>query len=244
MTIRRSTQFLAMLLVAALPLALAACGGETEVSGGSSTEVSGGVSGSASCAFLVRYDGRAYLGNGVEVAPVQGGSLGTGMIPPCNDTGGLGTGSPAEEVEVAEIQGVSPTVAIMLPGRNDVVLIRNDVDFDALPPELVRLNRAPSCDAHDEPIELAGDWLGILAADGNTEDDLAPPYDLEIFVHEASSPPYERSYLTVRVPDDLGRPLTHEDLKTSLWEGGRISLTVTCRGDNFVAERVAAQPPA
>ena len=34
------------------------------------------------------------------------------------------------------------------------------------------------------------------------------------------------------------------DLKTSLWEGGRISLTVTCGGDDFVAERVAAEPPA
>ena len=127
MTIQRTTRFLALALLV-LPLALAACGGKSaEVTGGATTEVSGGGVSSASCAMLVEYDGHTYLGTAVEAAPVAGDPLGNGTIPPCNDTGGAGTAVPAEPVEVTSVQGVPPSVAIMLAGRNDVVLVRDDV---------------------------------------------------------------------------------------------------------------------
>ena len=135
MIIQRTTRFLVLALLA-LPLALAACGGggSTEVSGGQTTEATadGGVA--ASCAFQVHYDGHDYFGAAVKVAPVPGDTLGTGTFPPCNDTGGALPTIPAEEVSVAEIQGVPPSVAIMLPGRTDVVLVRDDVE--KLPKEL------------------------------------------------------------------------------------------------------------
>ena len=127
MTIQQTTRVLALALLV-LPLALAACGGKgPEASGGATTEVSGGGVASASCAMLVEYDGHTYLGTAVEAAPVAGDSLGNGTIPPCNDTGGAGTTIPAEQVEVTSVQGVPPSVAIMLVGRNDVVLVRDDV---------------------------------------------------------------------------------------------------------------------
>jgi hypothetical protein len=139
MTIQRKTRLLAVALVV-LPLALAACGGRSEVGGGSSTEAgttifggSGGIP-AASCAMLVEYDGHNYLGAALEVTPEAGESLGTGTIPPCNDTGGAGTTIPAEEVEVTAVQGVPPSTAIMLAGRDDVVLVRDDVQ--KLPKEL------------------------------------------------------------------------------------------------------------
>jgi Family of unknown function (DUF6281) len=134
MTIQRTTRFLALALLT-LPLSLAACGGgSTEVSGGQTTEATadGGVA--ASCAMLVSYDGHNYLGTAVEVEPVPGESLGNGTIPPCNDTGGTGTTIPAEEIEVTTMEGVPPTIAIMLAGRTDVVLVRDDVT--KLPKEL------------------------------------------------------------------------------------------------------------
>jgi Family of unknown function (DUF6281) len=131
MTIQRTTRFLALALLA-LPFALAACGGgSTEVSGGQTTEVGGAA---ASCAMLVSYDGHNYLGTAVDVEPVPGESLGSGTIPPCNDTGGTGTTIPAEEVDVTAVEGVPPTIAIMLAGRTDVVLVRDDVT--KLPKEL------------------------------------------------------------------------------------------------------------
>ena len=127
MTVQRTTRFLALVLLV-LPLALAACGGESpEASGGATTEVSGGGVASASCAMLVQYDGHTYLGTAVAAAPVAGGSLGNGTIPPCNDTGEAGTTIPADQVEVTSVQGVPPSVAIMLAGRNDVLLVRDDV---------------------------------------------------------------------------------------------------------------------
>jgi uncharacterized membrane protein len=127
MTIQRTTRFLALALLV-LPLALAACGGKSpEVSAGATTEVSGGGAASASCAMLVEYDGHTYLGTAVKASPVAGGSLGNGTIPPCNDTGGAGTTIPEEQVEVTSVQGVPPAVAIMLAGRDDVVLVRDDV---------------------------------------------------------------------------------------------------------------------
>ena len=124
------------LLILALPLALGACGGgSTEVNGGSSGEVSGGGVAAGACAMLVRYDGHDYLGTALEVEPVPGDSLGNATIPPCNDTGGAGTTVPAEQVEVTALQGVQPSVAIMLAGRTDVVLVRDDVT--KLPKQLV-----------------------------------------------------------------------------------------------------------
>jgi uncharacterized protein DUF6281 len=134
MTIQRTTRLLALALLA-LPLALAACGSASnEVSGGQTTEVSGGGGVAASCAMLVSYDGHNYLGTAVEVKAVPGDSLGNGTIPPCNDTGGAGTTIPAEQVEVTGVEGVPPTIAIMLAGRTDVVLVRDDVT--KLPKEL------------------------------------------------------------------------------------------------------------
>jgi len=134
MTIRSSTSLLALVALA-FPLALAACGGgTTKVSEGTNTEPSGGGVAAGACAMLVQYEGRDYLGTAVEVTPVPGDSLGNGTIPPCNDTGGAGTTIPADPVEVTAVQGVPPSVAIMLVGRTDVVLVRDDVE--KLPPEL------------------------------------------------------------------------------------------------------------
>jgi hypothetical protein len=96
----------------------------------------------ASCAFVVDYDGHRYLGNAAPVGPVEGTSLGTATQPGCRDT--PGEPEPQDlDVEVAAVEGVSPEIAIVIRGRDDSILIRDDVDFDRLPPELARLLRAP-----------------------------------------------------------------------------------------------------
>jgi len=140
MTTHRRTRLLALALLA-VPLALAACGGKNEASGGSITEGGGTtteVRVAASCAFVVHYDAHDYFGTRVKVDPVPGETLGTGTFPPCNDTGGALPTVPAEEVAVSAIQGVPPSVAIMLPGRTDVVLVRDDAKPKDLPEDLIR----------------------------------------------------------------------------------------------------------
>jgi Family of unknown function (DUF6281) len=209
-------------------LAAAGCRGEVE-SGGDVQ------SGDASCALTVRFDGAVYEGHGVEVGPREGEPVGTGVLPACGD-------EDDEEIELAEIEGVSPDVALSWPGRWDIVLVRRGVE---LPPEVERLRQAPICKPRDARVELSGPWDGILGVDGKTELDLDPPYDVYVIVDEASAPRYERAYLTVRVPPSLGRPITRDDVQASLWEGGTIALRARCSRDGgFVAEDVAAFAPA
>ena len=130
------TRFLSFLFLA---LALGGCG-----SGGARDDgpAAGSEGVAASCALAVQYEGHTYLATGVEVAPRQGKSLVGGTFPPCDDTGGAKDPAPAEEVQIAELEGVDPSVAILLVGRDDVVLVRDGVDTDALPPEVTRLLQA------------------------------------------------------------------------------------------------------
>jgi hypothetical protein len=239
MNVHRSIGFAACLL-----LALAAgCGSAVreEASGDARSAGRDEVSGNASCAFTVNYQGHTYMGSGVGVAPLEGKPLGQVTLPACDDTGEASGAEPAEEIELAEVDGVSPSVALVWRGHREMVLIREDIDYNQLPPALARLLRAPRCDPGDEPILLAGPWHGIIGAD---ELDMAPPYDLTMYVEESSAKRYERAYLTVRVPAELRRPLSRADLRSSLWEGGTISLTVSCREGRYLAEQVDAHPPA
>lgn len=192
----------------------------------------------ADCALAIRYQGSLYVAWGVEVAPREGTVLGTGVLPGCDD----GTGaSPDEALQVAELRGASPEVAVVWQGRTDVVFVRDGADP---PPEVEKLVHGPTCEHRDERIAMTADWLGVLGPDGHTEVDLEPPYDLELFVQQASSPRYERTYLTVRVPASAGRPLTSDDVKASLWEGGTLTMQARCGPDGrYLADGVVAHPP-
>ena len=78
----------------------------------------------ADCALAIRYQGSLFVAWGVEVAPREGTVLGTGVLPGCDD----GTGaSPDEALQVAELRGASPEVAVVWQGRTDVVFVRDGV---------------------------------------------------------------------------------------------------------------------
>ena len=51
-------------------------------------------------------------------------------------------------------------------GATSAVLVRRGAQ---VPAGVEALQRAPACVALDEPIDLAGRWLGIFGADGHTE---------------------------------------------------------------------------
>lgn len=213
----------------ALLIGAVSCGGDTV------TETS-----DASCAFVVYFRDQLYDAVTVKISPEEGEPLGVARLPGCDDTND-GEPEPDEEIPVSRFPGVSPDRAVIWTGSHDTVFVREGTE--RVPPELGRLLEAPSCDEGDAPITLNGPWLGILGADGNTELDLEPPYDIDLFVDEASSETYERAYLTVRVPPAAGQPLTRDDVKASLWEGGTIELTTNCDGGRFVALTAEAHPP-
>ena len=213
-----------------LAFALAGCGDESGSVG----------AGEGDCASSVRYEGRIYEWSDVEVAPREGRALGEAGLY-CNLLEASAGTAPDEEIELAEIEGVSPEIALAWHQHSDVVFVREGLD--PRPPEVSRLMRAPRCDPRDEPIEFVGPWLGIRGV-VYEELDMVPPYDVDLLVEESSVPRYERAFLAVRVPKALGRPLTRTDVRDSLRRGGSITLSVACWLDGrYVAERIAAHPP-
>jgi hypothetical protein len=104
--------------------------------------------------LIVRYQGETYDGVGVKIAPREGRPVGTGMLPGCEER------EPDEEIELAEIDGVPPQIALAWHGDPTGVFISQSVE--QLPPELRRLMHAPKVRSLDEPIDLAGPWLGIV----------------------------------------------------------------------------------
>lgn len=187
-----------------------------------------------SCALVIRYQGENYEETGVQVAPPEGERIGSAVLPGC------GAEEPDEQIPVARLPGVSPKVALVWVGSNDTVFVREGTD---LPPEVAQSLDAPKCDRRDAPIRLSGAWLGILGADGKTELDLLPPYDIDLRVESASARTYEHAFITVSVPKNLGTPLTSHDVRSSLQQGGSIELVVRCERERFFAERVRAFPP-
>lgn len=216
-----------MVIVFAL---LVGCGGTSDTS-----DTRSGPGGGA-CALGARLEGRSYYANGgFRVIPTPGEALGTASVPDCEGDGGY-------TFQAMSIDGVPPEVAFVDPEREDIIFVAEDIS--SLPPELVPFRSEPACVEGDAPLRLRGLWLGIIGPHEKTEVDLLPPYRLEMRVDDASAPRYERTFLTIRVAGDAGRLLTRNDLRRSLWEGGDLSVTVTCRQRRFFATTAAAYPPA
>ena len=187
-----------------------------------------------SCGLEARFEGRTYVGNGgFRRIPDYGEHLGTATVPSC------GT-EPAFEIDALAIESIDPTTAFASPDYEDVIFTAEDLD--ALPSELVRLRQQPRCTG--DVVELDGPWLGIIGRDGNTEVDLVPPYDLDMRVDTASSPRYQRAFITVLVEAERGMPLTREDVRTSLWAGGTIHVVARCRDGAFEALGLSTAPPS
>lgn len=208
---------------------LGACGGTIAGTEGSS----------ASCAFVAEFRGGNYESVGVKKTPTEGEHLGTAVLPGCDDTG-EGAEPQDETIEVARLEGVSPQQAILWQGHFDKVLVREGA---SLPPEVAALIQPPRCDTEDAAVRLAGPWLGIIGPGQETEVDLKPPYRVHMFVDEASEDRYERAFITIQVPRDAGEPLTREDVRESLWEGGTVDVEAVCERGAFLAGDIDAYPP-
>jgi hypothetical protein len=195
--------------------------------------------GGGSCALIVTFRGERYVGRQVLVEPPMGEGLGEAVIPACNDSNG-GDSVGEERIPIVELNGTDPSVAVVWEGQPSSILVREDID--ALPPELQTYFERPVCDPSRESIHLFGQWVGIIEPDGTTEVDLIPPYDLELLVSEASSPEYRGADITVRVPASAGRLVSKKDIRTSLWKGGSIDMTVRCARDRLLADTVETYP--
>ena len=98
----------------------------------------------ASCAFVADFDGRRYS----DLAGAEftlGTAVGTAVLPTCDDTGGNDDpGIAAREVRAYSVVGVDPSVAIVVDGSTETLLVAMSVR-DQLPMEVRKLvTREPS----------------------------------------------------------------------------------------------------
>jgi hypothetical protein len=77
----------------------------------------------ASCAAAVEWRGTTYVGSKVRGQVKLGSSLGDGTLPPCNDTGGKGSGTPPRSVPLAAVDGVASRDAVAVVGDPSVVYL-------------------------------------------------------------------------------------------------------------------------
>jgi hypothetical protein len=187
-------------------------------------------------AMRARLDGSSYFGSGdIHTIPSYGDPLGIATMQPCQGEAGF-------SFEAFSIVGVRAEIAFASPRYENLVFIAEGTHGTL--PWLERLRREPACGERDEPITLEGPWLGILGPHNETEIDLVPPYKLSMRVDESSPSGYERTFLTIHVGRDAGRPLTRRDVEDSLQQGGSLSVTAICRDRDFWAGEVDAPPQA
>ncbi|MBO0917433.1 DUF6281 family protein [Streptomyces laculatispora] len=104
-----------------------------------SSDSDGGESAS-SCAALVKYQNRTYLGR-ANVKVTVGEKLGTATEPPCDDTPNDGQDEPATPASrtAYAVEGVDPGIAIWVEGSSDDVLFIAADSGKKLPPEVEKL---------------------------------------------------------------------------------------------------------
>ncbi|HYQ31682.1 MAG TPA: hypothetical protein VEQ83_00595 [Lapillicoccus sp.] len=185
--------------------------------------------GEASCAAVIEYRGHAYWGSGpLKRDPATTGRLVAGVIPACDDSGGQQPEDPAEPVEVAELADVPLDTAFTW---NGAVFVRAGRE---LPAATRPWFHAPLC-RRDAEFDLTADWVGVTRQEQPRFDgDLRPPYRLEVHVTQG---PEEYVGATVLVHADAAtKPgLGPRDVKSSLWEGGRVTARVECVDGRFHA---------
>lgn len=162
--------------------------------GGCGVWEDGGASGGAaeSCAAVVDFDGRRYVGSG-SFAYERGEKVGTATAPPCDDTSGDDEGSPTRRVTAYAIKGVDPAAAVAVSGATeDVVFIADQ--GDEFPPELAELRSATT---H----ECVGTRPAPEAADDDHPDD-TPLYRTLDHIDRLAAKRYARSFTGLAVDQD------------------------------------------
>jgi hypothetical protein len=128
------------MLAAAAALAIAVAGCATSGTSGDSTRIGGGYSGTdgsggtsaASCVAMLKFGHQVYVGTSLRTHPPYNHygvipvahlhRIGVAVRPPCIDTNQPGIDDTPAAVQVAQIDGVSPAIAIAALPRGEVYL--------------------------------------------------------------------------------------------------------------------------
>lgn len=197
-----------------------------------------GSGGSSACIFSIQVGGVAYDGSGTpERQPPLTGRTVPATVPGCNDTGG--TGAPDEEIEVAEIEGVSSEVAVFW---QDAVLVRRGAELPAGSEAWFE----PLTCASDGPTDLVGRWLGVTTRqEVRFDGDLRAPLRITFVIEETTPAADDYVGYTIRIQDEGGAEpaLDKEAAEEALWSSrARLRVQVHCEGERFVADGFGLAP--
>ena len=187
-------------------------------------DVGGGHGAAGSCAAILHWQGRTYMGLSTAISPRSAGTLGSGEFPACNDAGGS-TGH-AQQVAVYRLQGVPPRQAVLTDSGVFVA------DYTRLPSKVQALVHAPSCTRRTDGAVVAT-WGGVdTTHKAQFDGDIGkPPYRLELFVQRGPRPLLRADIIAEVTDATAGRPLTPNDVKQVLWTGGTLALDLACSSD-------------
>ena len=214
------------LAVACLPLGLTACAG-------SGTNLGETTRSSASCAAVLRVDGKDYLGiGGLRRDPEVTGEEVEATMPGCNDMGG--EAPPDETVTAQVLSEVDRDTALFYEGA---IYVREGSDA---PEQLQYWRTAPKCTT-DGAFELSGTWLGVQGPHKPESDgDIQLPYRVTMHVDEGPDE-YERAQVVVHAGTSTSPALDADDVKSTLWTGGSVTAQVHCDGGQFEATALTAE---
>jgi Family of unknown function (DUF6281) len=115
----------AVLVLALTALVAAGCGGSD------SPRVSNG----ASCAAIIQFHGREYLGEAMHgAAPELAGRVGTAVVPGCNDVVPQTTTESSTAVDAYKLAGIPAERALRVADQSDVVYVARGVCADQTTP--------------------------------------------------------------------------------------------------------------
>lgn len=117
-------------LAVAAVLVVGGTGCMTETEGESDEGLKAGGASEEKCAYLVKYEGRSYLGSTLDTTDKEftvGEDLGTGLLPGCRESGLVDGTEKPEEVTVYQVEGIDPEFAVAAgetPGEAVLVAVQ------------------------------------------------------------------------------------------------------------------------
>ena len=219
-----SRQQVLALAVACLPLGLTSCGASGPTLGETTRS-------SASCAAVLRVDGKDYLGTGGlrRDPPVTGEEI-EAVLPGCNDTGG--EAQPGETVSAQVLSEVDSDTALLFNGD---VYVREGSEAPDLRTGARRPRATPTAPSSSR---ARGSGSRVRTSRSRTATS-SFPYRITMHVDEGPDE-YERAQVVVHAGAETNPALGPDDVKSTLWTGGTVTAQVRCDGDKFAATALTA----
>ncbi len=179
--------------------------------------------GDASCAALLEFQGRSYVGHGEPLRrPRPGRLLGTGKA-----------GCAGADLEVRALSGVDPTVAVM---TDEGLFVSGSLR--SLPPRVTELDLPVPC-TESGTSSVTGDWESVEGPMPARDNALTPPYVAVLKAQRGSWLPLDRwEAVTIRVHVTAGTSGgTDPSLAEQALRGAEpVTATVHCERGDWVAD--------